>query len=376
MEAIKLVIGHRSIPLTIQETRWKPSNWSLDDILWLNIGDSGASARYLRKSKSFLDFVDRVLTFDTVQSIHRFSTGYSLAYCTDSSRLNKWICNALMRNLVEIHVSLRRGCLPQIFLVSDKLMVLKLEYLTALSVPDHVSFSILKVLHLKHLSCLDDASARKLLSASPCLEELLVVSFNMALSLMFNDASIRKLLSASRALEELVICRRYDHCLLTVHVHSCTLKRFTINGGFELVVDAPNLEFHELKDCIPKDLNSMGLTALAKAVVGANVKNATTTFDDYIHREESTIIVTQTRYLLSLLQKFGLDGAKPVNTPLASGASMSATDGVPLNDPSHYRCLVGSLQYLTLTRPDISFAVHQVCRFMQTPHDTRPSTVP
>ena len=40
-----------------------------------------------------------------------------------------------------------------------------------------------------------------------------------------------------------------------------------------------------------------------------------------IHREESKITVTQTRYLLSLLQKFGLDGAKPVNTPLASGAS-------------------------------------------------------
>ncbi|KAJ6434701.1 hypothetical protein OIU84_000022 [Salix udensis] len=75
---------------------------------------------------------------------------------------------------------------------------------------------------------------------------------------------------------------RYNHCLLTVHFHSCTLKSFTINGGLELVVDAPNLEFHELKDCIPKDLNSMRLTALAKAVVGANVKNATTTFDDYV----------------------------------------------------------------------------------------------
>lgn len=48
-----------------------------------------------------------------------------------------------------------------------------------------------------------------------------------------------------------------------------------------------------------------------------------------IARDESTITITQTRYLLSLLQKFGLDGAKPVNTPLASGSSMSATDGVP-----------------------------------------------
>jgi histone deacetylase 1/2 len=89
-----------------------------------------------------------------------------------------------------------------------------------------------------------------------------------------------------------------------------------------------------------------------------------------IVRDESTFTVTQTRYLLSLLQKFGFDGAKPVSTPLASGSSMSATDGVPLADPSHYRCLVGSLQYLTLTRPSILFAVHHVCRFMQAPHDT------
>jgi histone deacetylase 1/2 len=94
-----------------------------------------------------------------------------------------------------------------------------------------------------------------------------------------------------------------------------------------------------------------------------------------IARDESTFTVTQTRYLLSLLQKFGLDGAKPVSTPLASGASMSATDGVPLADPSHYRCLVGSLQYLTLTRPDISFTVHHVCRFMQAPHDTHLTAV-
>lgn len=88
-----------------------------------------------------------------------------------------------MRNLVEIHVSLRRGCLPQ----TDKLMVLKLEYLTALSVLDHVSFSILKVLHLKHLSYLDDASARKPLSPSPCLEELIVVRYWSDDVLKFDD---------------------------------------------------------------------------------------------------------------------------------------------------------------------------------------------
>ena len=53
--------------------------------------------------------------------------------------------------------------------------------------------------------------------------------------------------------------------------------------------------------------------------------------------------VTHTRYLLSLLQTFGLDGTKLVSTPLVWGPSMYAVDGAPLVNPFLYRCLVGSL---------------------------------
>lgn len=49
---------------------------------------------------------------------------------------------------------------------------------------------------------------------------------------------------------------------------------------------------------------------------------------------------------------------------------MSVADGTPLAYPTFYRCLVGSLQYITLTRSDISYVVHQVYQFMQTPYDT------
>jgi hypothetical protein len=57
----------------------------------------------------------------------------------------------------------------------------------------------------------------------------------------------------------------------------------------------------------------------------------------------------------------------PLSTPVETRSKPSLHDGAPFHDPSLYRSLAGALQYLTLTRPDISFAVQQVCLFMHAP---------
>ena len=62
-----------------------------------------------------------------------------------------------------------------------------------------------------------------------------------------------------------------------------------------------------------------------------------------------------------------MDGAKPVRTPISSKNSLSKYSGTPLSDGSEYRSIVGALQYLSLTRPDIAFAVNKVCQFMHYP---------
>ncbi|BBG93197.1 transposable element gene, partial [Prunus dulcis] len=74
-----------------------------------------------------------------------------------------------------------------------------------------------------------------------------------------------------------------------------------------------------------------------------------------------------TRYAVDLLTRFHLTECKPSPTPLPSDTRLSCLDGDPLPDPSTYRSMVGGLQYLTLSRLDISFAVNQVCQFMHNP---------
>ena len=59
--------------------------------------------------------------------------------------------------------------------------------------------------------------------------------------------------------------------------------------------------------------------------------------------------------------------AKPVLTPLHTSPPITLHTGSLLSDPSEYRAIVGSLQYLLLTRPDIAFAVNKLSQFMHKP---------
>ncbi|KAJ0580022.1 putative RNA-directed DNA polymerase [Helianthus annuus] len=79
------------------------------------------------------------------------------------------------------------------------------------------------------------------------------------------------------------------------------------------------------------------------------------------------LFLSQHTHILNLLNRFKMDGAKPVNTPLSSSETLSQFDGSPTVDPTPYRQLVGSLQYLAFTRPDVSFAVNKLSQYMHCP---------
>nr|XP_016468706.1 PREDICTED: uncharacterized mitochondrial protein AtMg00810-like [Nicotiana tabacum] len=67
---------------------------------------------------------------------------------------------------------------------------------------------------------------------------------------------------------------------------------------------------------------------------------------------------------------FHMHTCKPVRTPIASRSSISLMDGELLSDPSEYRSMVGALQYLTMTRPNIAYVVNVVSQFMHVPRTT------
>src|SRR3954462_961932 len=79
------------------------------------------------------------------------------------------------------------------------------------------------------------------------------------------------------------------------------------------------------------------------------------------------ISLSQRKYVLDLLQETGQLGCKPECTPVELTPPYWDTSSPVLDDPTSYIRLVGKLIYLTVTRPDISFAVGLLSQFMQEP---------
>jgi hypothetical protein len=79
------------------------------------------------------------------------------------------------------------------------------------------------------------------------------------------------------------------------------------------------------------------------------------------------ILLSQKKYILELLQRAGLSQAKPVPSPITTTANLHLGDSSLFDNPVKYRQVVGALQYVTLSRPDITFAVNKVCQFMHSP---------
>src|SRR4029078_8915909 len=78
----------------------------------------------------------------------------------------------------------------------------------------------------------------------------------------------------------------------------------------------------------------------------------------------------QRQYALNIAGRTGTTDCKPYSTPVDIQAKLFADLGDPVADPTAYRSLAGALQYLTFTRPDLTYAVQQVCLHMHDPRES------
>jgi hypothetical protein len=86
-----------------------------------------------------------------------------------------------------------------------------------------------------------------------------------------------------------------------------------------------------------------------------------------VHQNRGGIVLSQGAYAGKLLERAGMAQCNPVHVPMEPRCKLSKNSKSPATDATFYRSVVGCLRYLVHTRPDISFAVGYVSRFMEAP---------
>jgi hypothetical protein len=81
-----------------------------------------------------------------------------------------------------------------------------------------------------------------------------------------------------------------------------------------------------------------------------------------VQHRDGGLFFSQRQYMLDILEQAGMADCKPCSTPIDTNPKDSAASGV--SNPTDFRSLVGALQYLAFTRPDIAYDVQRICLHM------------
>ena len=79
------------------------------------------------------------------------------------------------------------------------------------------------------------------------------------------------------------------------------------------------------------------------------------------------MLLSQSKYITDLLQKFQMANCKPCLMPMATTPPLTKNSGEPFHDGELYRQLIDGLQYITITRPDLAYSVNKLCQYMHSP---------
>ncbi|GJY67494.1 ribonuclease H-like domain-containing protein [Tanacetum coccineum] len=87
-----------------------------------------------------------------------------------------------------------------------------------------------------------------------------------------------------------------------------------------------------------------------------------------VTRDARGMFLSQNKYTMELLERAHMSNCNSTRTPVDTESKLGS-DGDPVSDSTLYRSLAGGLQYLTFTRPDISYALQQICLHMHDPRE-------
>nr|GFB83141.1 retrovirus-related Pol polyprotein from transposon TNT 1-94 [Tanacetum cinerariifolium] len=94
-----------------------------------------------------------------------------------------------------------------------------------------------------------------------------------------------------------------------------------------------------------------------------------------ISRNPRGIFINQSKYALESLKKYGFESCDPVDTPMVEKSKLDEDKEGKAVDPSHYRGMIGTLLYLTASRPDLQFAICMCARYQARPTEKHDSSV-
>nr|GFB02543.1 hypothetical protein [Tanacetum cinerariifolium] len=87
------------------------------------------------------------------------------------------------------------------------------------------------------------------------------------------------------------------------------------------------------------------------------------------------IFINQSKNALESLKKYGFESCDPVDTPMVEKSKLDDDNEGKAIDPSHYRGMIGTLLYLTASRPDLQFAICMCARYQARPTEKHDSSV-
>ncbi|GKC56451.1 hypothetical protein Tco_1084049 [Tanacetum coccineum] len=113
-----------------------------------------------------------------------------------------------------------------------------------------------------------------------------------------------------------------------------------------------NFVIYSLKSCVQIQMSMMGKISFFLGL--------------QISQSPRGIFINQSKYALESLKKYGFESCDPVDTPMVEKSKLDEDKEGKAVDPSHYRGMIGTLLYLTASRPDLQFAICMCARYSHT----------